>query len=515
MGGPPIVSRGIHPMIEYTRRERLLAALVSLILFVLGACTLTPGTTTWGDDNAAYINEGVAIAEGHFSDQVKINYYYHPSDLPDEAENDSLVYAWGYPLLLSVVYRIVGFDRVGFSSVIWYKIPSLLCLSLTGGVLTLFLRRRFSRYAAAGAAIVFCMSGNLFEALNGLYSDLSFLFFSMLTFFLMEYFAANSRNTKLRSWLGLFYGITLWMTYETRLSGFTVCGAAMLGHIMILLRQRCRLDWKDLYLQLLPYLVMGLLILISEHFWLAPATQNLSDIGKPAEENLRRYYQKSIFDFFDTLPRVPFSGMGYVFLAAFFIGLVVKGFRENLYLTLLLIGTLAVDLSLPYKNGLRYLYNVLPIMIMYCLYGFQTVGTLICRIWKPAKGTLGRAIVVVTAAEVLFFSCANQVYRGGYNIIHWGESYSYDMYSPEAKEIYRFIQEEIPEDSIIAFGKPRALYLNTGRMSFRTGQNGHQLTEADYYLKHKHINLDDDIIETAGMEIIMENNYLVLYQIES
>lgn len=45
--------------------------------------------------------------------------------------------------------------------------------------------------------------------------------------------------------------------------------------------------------------------------------------------------------------------------------------RTNLHLTLLLIGPLAVVFSLPYKQGLRYFYNVLPLIIMYCLYGLQ------------------------------------------------------------------------------------------------------------------------------------------------
>ena len=57
-----------------------------------------------------------------------------------------------------------------------------------------------------------------------------------------------------------------------------------------------------------------------------------------------------------------------------------------------------------------------------------------------------------------------------------------DVYSPEAIEIYRYIEQEIPEDKVIAFPKPRALYLNTGRLSFRPGVNGHALEDADYYL---------------------------------
>lgn len=63
--------------------------------------------------------------------------------MPEEATDGKLVYVWGYPLMLAGVYKIVGFDRVNYSSIIWYKIPLLLSLAFTGGALTLFFRRRF------------------------------------------------------------------------------------------------------------------------------------------------------------------------------------------------------------------------------------------------------------------------------------------------------------------------------------------------------------------------------------
>jgi len=506
-------------LVKYTKQDWRMAALVALIILVLGACTLTPGTTTWGDDHAAYINEGIAIAEGRFEEQIERNYAYHPSDLPDEANDSRLVYVWGYPLMLAGVYKIVGFDRVEYSSVIWYKLIPLLSLALTGGVLTLFLRRRFSLYVAAGAAFVFCMSGNLFEALNTLYSDLQFLFFSMLTLWLMEVFidslSPEGGGGKGTVGIGILYAISLWMTYETRLSGFTVCAVALLGHAIAILSKQATLTRQNWFLHLMPYILFGVIVLVTEHLWLAPATPNISDLTKTAEENILQYYQRMIFDYFDGLARLPVKGAGYVFIAACLIGIVVKGFyRTNFHLTLLLIGTLVVALNLPYTNGQRYLYNVLPLMVMYVVYGLQVVWGVISKLWKGANGTVGRTIAIVFAAEILFFSFANQVYRAGYNFSHRDESYSYDVYSDEAKEVYRFIQEELPEDAVIAFGKPRALYLNTGRTSFKVGVNGHEIGEADYYLRHSALGFEDVEVETDGMEIAAENDMFTLYKVE-
>lgn len=505
-------------MVKYNRRDWRFAALVTAIILILGACTLTPGIPEWGDDHAAYINEGIAIAEGRFEEQIESNYAYHPSEMPGEADNNRLVYVWGYPLMLAGVYKIVGFDRVNYTSVIWYKLISLLSLALTGGVLTLFFRRRFSLYVSAGAALVFCMSGNLFEALNTLYSDLQFLFFSMLTLWLMEVFidslSPEVDGGKGTVGIGIIYAFSLWMTYETRLSGFTVCIVALLGHAVALLCKQLRLNRQNWWLHLMPYLLFAIIVLVTEHLWLAPATPNIRDLTKTAEENIIQYYQQMIFEYFDGLARLPVKGAGYVFIAACLIGIVMKGFnRTNLHLTLLLIGTLVVALNLPYTNGQRYLFNVLPLMVMYVIYGFQAVGKGICKLWKGANGTVGRTIAIVLATEILFFSFANQVYRAGYNFSHWNERFSYDVYSDEAKEMYRYIQEELPEDSVIAFGKPRALYLNTGRTSFKVGVNGHEIGEADYYLKHRTMGFEDVEVETDGMKIAAENDMFTLYKV--
>lgn len=158
----------------------------------------------------------------------------------------------------------------------------------------------------------------------------------------------------------------------------------------------------------MPYLLFAIIVLVTEHLWLAPATPNISDLGKTAEENIIQYYQQMIFEYFDGLPRLPFKGAGYVLIAACLIGIVVKGFnRTNLHLTLLLAGTLVVALNLPYTNGQRYLYNVLPLMVMYVVYGLQVVWGVISKLWKGANGTVGRVLVIALAVEILFFSFAN------------------------------------------------------------------------------------------------------------
>ena len=77
-------------------------------------------------------------------------------------------------------------------------------------------------------ALLFCLSGDLFESVNKLYSDLPFVFFAFLVFLLMEWYSERPG----RLILAFGYGFALWLTYETRLNGVSVCVLALLGHIL-------------------------------------------------------------------------------------------------------------------------------------------------------------------------------------------------------------------------------------------------------------------------------------------
>ena len=174
-------------MKAYGRKDWFFALGIFFLVLILAAGQVTTGIPDWGDDHAAYISEGIAIADSRLNEQTEINYFYHPTPLTKEANDGKLVYAWGYPLFQACIYKLVGFDRINYSSVIWYKAPLVLSLAMLGGVLFLFFRRRFNLLISASLALLFCLSGDLFDSVNKLYSDLPFVCFAFLTFLLMEW----------------------------------------------------------------------------------------------------------------------------------------------------------------------------------------------------------------------------------------------------------------------------------------------------------------------------------------
>lgn len=88
-----------------------------------------------------------------------------------------------------------------------------------------------------------------------------------------------------------------------------------------------------------------------------------------------------------------------------------------------------------------------------------------------------------------------------------------DAFSPCARETYNYILANTPSDAVIGFEKPRALYLNTGRVSICTNTNNHSLDDVDYFLTT--IEVGEQQLKDEGngrFEKIFENVEFVLYE---
>lgn len=125
-----------------SRRDIATAIILVAIFFICSFYSIADGCY-WGDDYAAYISEGIAISEQRLDIHALLNTKMHPSNLPDEAVGEPLVYVWGYPLILALVYSLVGFDRITYATIFFYKLPTVISFAILSAVLFLFLRRRF------------------------------------------------------------------------------------------------------------------------------------------------------------------------------------------------------------------------------------------------------------------------------------------------------------------------------------------------------------------------------------
>ena len=505
----------------YKKSDWILAAFIFLIILALAGTQLTSGMPDWGDDFAAYINEGIAISEGDFYEQTVRNYTMHGTVLSEEAADGKLVYVWGFPLLLSTVYELVGFDTVNFGSIFFYKLPSLICFALMAAVLYLFYRRYFSSALSCVLVLLFCISGDLIRSIDLLNVDIIFLFLVVLSLWLVECLLDAENlpgQTPKFVFSGLIFGMVLWFTHETRLNGFTVILAVFARHVIGLVQKKEKFSLRRVALNLLPYAVFLLLTLVSEAI-LAPATQNISHVGATSISNIFGtiyYYYYTTVIYIKTLTgeSLSFIWPGICILLA--IGFIADGFRwRNLHLTVLLAGTYIILFTLPYTQGLRYLFYVLPIMVLYIALGAVRIYNWLAS--KLNKPRLLKGCAILACALLLLSVYVPAVGASIENRKNYGQLADTDVYSPQAVEVFHYIQENVEQDALIGFIKPRALYLNTGRMAFIPNINSLTLADADYFLSASFIT--SEVSEAAASPLpedaitVFENELFTLYKL--
>lgn len=524
-----------------TKRMKRWDAWISVALAILIFFVGLYGTTdypAWGDDYAAYYNEAIAIAEGTSAEQHARNYLYHPSPMPTEAEDGVLRYVWGYPLLLSFVYRIVGFDRVNYDMFVYYKLVSVIAFALCAALIYLFFRRRFSVLVSVLFAVFVGTDSFILEKLSSQYSDIVFMFFSTASLLLAEVFISE-KNDKKRIFFGVLLGLSMWYTHEVRLNGTMIIATIAVMVILYLLSNKKTFGWKHLVLAVLPFLLCYTLVFLFEKHIFWSATGNASDFSSVTVGSFLdnvNYYYYTMRDWIATslafglvsypIPRV-IKILAQIFLVICVVGVVDIIRRKDLveisYVGLL--GFFFVGASmLPYQQEGRYVIPLMPLALLCVGRGAEMIRALIDKLLQKKQPLsdmqklmlrkTAYALLACYTAFSLFFAC-DAMKRQDFM---WETNFD-SPYLPASIEMYRYIQENIDEDALIITCKPRALYLNTQRESIPF-ENGHTIEEADYFLQNINSWLPDYVLNgtvseerLAKMKEVYRTSNFVLYQV--
>lgn len=515
----------------------MIAIGLSILTVCVALCCLDGGSL-W-HDYAAYMNEAIAIAEGRFDEMTRMNLFMHPSDMTFLTEKDtSLVYSWGFPLMLAPIYLLLGFDRTNYGNIIYYKLPGVLCLGLTAFALFWLYRRRFSRMASILLTTLIVWNASLLTAANAILTDLPCLAFAVTSLLLAECFW-NAQDKRIKWLYAILLGMTLWWTYVIRLNGITVLLLVLLAHLLDLWRKKPLISVKWMAEQLMPYLVLGFL-LAGSNLFLPAATSNSADLLQVSLslllENIRFYLQLlaewmgGLFAQNGELGKWQgFVGVMMVMLAI--LGVVVQHKRQDAHLFLLIVITIAGLLMLPYTQGIRYLFNALPFVLMYMAYGARFLYRLLL------KGERKRLCLVLLTVLMTVSSISSASYVSDRYARRGDDRVADDAYTTFSIDVYRYIQQNTPEDSVFVFFKPRALYLNTGRLAFKPQVRQENILDPDYffgYQPHYHaiedadyvlLYLDDEQKQLAAiqselqdpstqLEMIYQNQFFMLYEIQ-
>ena len=522
-------SREYNTLVGECRGDRIIALLLCLAVLFAAASGLDYDCP-WGDDYAAYINDGIAIAQGRYAEQTRLNYFMHPSDMPAEAKDGTLVYVWGYPLVLSLVYSAAGFDRTDYHSIIFYKLPSVLSLAAAAGILYLLFRRRLSRASSALLSVYMCVHPIILDSAYSIYSDVFFMMLSAAAVFMAEKFICRLDEAKpgARCYIfGAVLGLLMLACYETRLNGITVCALVLVlhaAHFLHLRKTAASGDGHKPKLKIpaaavLPYAVFAVTAVLCG-LLLPRATANTSDLlGIDFAQVLRnlKYYAGQLYKFFaeihtGTLPYALRLAAGAAAALLICIG-IINGWKSDSFFRVYMLFTALSLLTLaclPYVQGCRYLFNILPFILMALGYGIDSAYAWLKAHFRNAAALdkAARAAALLLTAAILISSVSGNLFR-----ILRGEDVRGDgvgnAYSRESLEIYDFVKNETPEDAVIAFRKPRVMYLNTGRVGFSpmTNCDIHTLTDADYYIVCGSLYDAEEQALITGNEAILDEQY--------
>ena len=360
-------------------RDILIAAALALAVMLLTGAVLDC-SHNWGDDFAAYFLEGIALGEGNFNGQVRLNYALHNKLDPRQDYGQDYIYAWGYPLLLSAVNRIVGFDRTDYSSVVYYKIPGLVFLGLFAAILYLLLRRRLETPASILLTVLFCTCTMMTDYTNSVLTEVVFIAMTYLTFFLSEKLTEQTDKKK-RILTAVFLGIALWYTYEVRLNGIVVLLCVALNLLVSRVPFRGNRPGKKDAVYLLPFAVFVVLFVLFDFFIIGHASSKTSDFSRTSVSvffrNAKTYYE-AMYEWLHSMilhlhgggrsfSRILVTGMVVVSFLLFAVGVVSDGFRKkNLYLTVYCLGSFIGTCLLPYSQWIRYIVMLLPVFMTSC-----------------------------------------------------------------------------------------------------------------------------------------------------
>lgn len=474
-----------------------------LLISGLLAVSLFSNGHLWWDDFASYLLQARAILQGSMNDFVQEN---GRAIAQSTYPVGPAAYPWGYPLLVSPLAAFFWGKLVAFKAI------NTLAFSAFLAVFFLLARSRFDLPRSAALTSLLAFSPPLLLAQDLIQADFVFLFLTTLAMLLLEK-PAPSR------WV---LGFLIFLATFFRTTGILLLGVLFIVD-MIQWRAQPQLSYRALAS---PYLVFGLLYLCSRLIF-------------PSGE--ASYF--SHYDQFFTIPRLldnalfylalpawlfrdlPGGGVIFGLLAICFLWGLLRHWRAELPWLVFSLVTLAALISWPERQGLRFIYPLLPFYLFISLRGMDDllmrflmkdsheivlVGTLripsdlISRLPSLLFGALALLSLVITFQATSGALLTRQEING-----------PFDEYS---REMFAFVREQTPAHSVIVFFKPRAMRLLGERYSILLDRC-ERLHEGDYIVLHQkqadNGQVDPEKISACklNLEQVFANRRFKVYQV--
>ncbi len=503
------------------RMKRIVIASLIILAGGLGYATLTRGHS-WGDDFACYIMQAKSVTEGTpeiFTEENRFTVEHSSHRF------GPVVCPWGTPILLSPLYLLFGMNLLALKSL------NLICYIIFLSLMGVFLFRKLNLLGLALLISLFGFNPEMISSLNDILADIPFLLCSTVTIFLIGKVIISRRCFLSRAVDRILLGLLAAAAFFIKPNGILLVAVLACVEIAEFIRSKRnnpsgrdrsaegrphppRLDLKFSAISLLPYVTFIGAFLIWEYFFPQSNTA-YSVVLKPLP--IRELPGRLLY--YLTLPARFFAGGQYAFLLyyatlPFLAAGIIKSVRRDYQMLLYSLFMLMALSSISTKAGLRYFFPVLPFYLYFVLTGLQFN-------FKGAAARSVRAAQILMLALLILVSLCflrASTYRAIDNIRNHREAGG--PFRISGREMFSFIREEVPEDAVVVFFKPRLMRMLTGRRSIMIDQpdgldRGTHLCicRAEFALEQLPETTVQPLVKSGILRRIFKNSTFFIYRI--
>ncbi len=477
---------------------------------VIALSKLTP-FTGWGDDWAAYVEQGIALATGTLpQQQYDMHFCLDNSSIP----LGPYAYPWGLPLVIAGLFPKTGFSVMAFKAI-----------NLVFGGLFLFLFhasaiQRTNRSVASILTTLFVVHPVFLIHMNLIGSDIPFLFFSFSSVLALEHIVSHS-NHRLGSicFLSVLGGMGCAMAFLFRTNGIVILVALTCVQVSFCMsrlfpdskcsqaiRNSVRLN-GPVWIQFLPLLVSALCVLLLKATLTIGGDGHISMLAGVSFRTILGHsfhYMKVAAGWFAIpalSPSVSFVLGLLVIAVSIFAGFV--HLKTHPLEVLFVAETALCYVVWPAKQGIRFLLPLIPFILLW-------IGDIASApIWNRHHIVKAMSLFAGAVLSIFCIRTMESIWKPKPHPLD-------DPYAPNAMEAFSFIQQQTPANAVVAFRKPRVLHLLARRKSFAPGFDVLR-TNPDCLLLVDRINdqpdwikeIDRHVSSGAG-EILFENAQFIL-----
>ncbi len=477
-------------------RDPILFVIVFVSL-ALGSATLTRGHD-WGDDFASYIMQAKSIWTGTTQEFVEHNRF---TINESSIQIGPVAYPWGYPLILVPAYALKGLSPLAL------KLPGLVLF--LGFLICLYLlaKERLIQTESLLLVSLFAFNPLFLGFLNQILSDIPFLFFSTFSLYLMI------RDDRYKPQSALMLGMVIACAFFIRTQGILLLASYGIVEFLHL--------WKNRTDRAAVRRTIWSFLLVCASFgslWLVYAL-----IFPGGGESYFAQYKDFQFNkvlglsggyfqvFSEFLGKADgWNYLYYLLFVFFLIGIWARQKEEPAFIVFSVVWMLLL-ITWPAWQGPRFIFPLLPIFIYFVFQGMKSVIQIIPegkRVWGQRAFTAFWLVIIgIFLSQSGYYAYANVR----------DDRVVSNAFEPLSMDMYEFIRENTPPQSIIVFFKPRAMRLFTDRDSYMAMTCG-ELTRGDYIVINKiaeNSQVPEDEVDECGIPIrvVFESRRFLVYEI--